>query len=163
MQPRTILITGASSGIGRALALVYAREGVYLSLIGRDRERLEDTAAAARAQGAEVSTRPIGCARSRRHGGMDRAEDARRPFDPRHRQRGHHDGLGARRHRRGPARSSRHCWDQSDRRLEHGRTLDRADVRARGRPNRLHWLDRGLARIALRAFLLRDEGGGPCL
>ena len=55
MQPKTILITGASSGIGRALAYVYARDGVSLSLIGRDRERLEDTAATARAQGAEVS------------------------------------------------------------------------------------------------------------
>jgi len=52
MQPRSILITGASSGIGRALALVYARHGVCLSLIGRDRERLEDVATAARAQGA---------------------------------------------------------------------------------------------------------------
>ena len=56
MQARSILITGASSGIGRALALANAAPGVVLSLIGRDRERLESTASAARAQGAGVTT-----------------------------------------------------------------------------------------------------------
>jgi short-subunit dehydrogenase len=81
MRPKTILITGASSGIGRALAFVYARDGVSLSLIGRDRERLEDTAAAARAQGAEVS---IGQLDVRDQDAMARwieAADMRRPFD----------------------------------------------------------------------------------
>lgn len=52
--PRSILITGASSGIGRALALAYAEPGVTLALIGRNSERLESVAAAARAQGAEA-------------------------------------------------------------------------------------------------------------
>ncbi len=81
MRPKTILITGASSGIGRALAVVYARDGVSLSLIGRDRERLEDTAAAARAQGAEVS---IGQLDVRDRDAMTHwieAADIRRPFD----------------------------------------------------------------------------------
>jgi NADP-dependent 3-hydroxy acid dehydrogenase YdfG len=81
MQPRSILITGASSGIGRALALLYACQGVALSLIGRDRERLEDAAAAARAQGAEVS---LGLLDVRDQDAMARwikAADARRPFD----------------------------------------------------------------------------------
>ncbi|MCL2453615.1 MAG: SDR family NAD(P)-dependent oxidoreductase, partial [Alphaproteobacteria bacterium] len=54
MPLRHILITGASSGIGQALALQYAGPEVTLSLIGRDRERLEATAAAARAKGALV-------------------------------------------------------------------------------------------------------------
>jgi short-subunit dehydrogenase len=52
--PRSILITGASSGIGRALALAYANPGVALALIGRNKARLESVAAAAREQGAEV-------------------------------------------------------------------------------------------------------------
>jgi short-subunit dehydrogenase len=81
MQPRSILITGASSGIGRALALVYARQEISLSLIGRDRERLDAAAAAARARGAEVS---LGQLDVRDQDGMAQwieAADTRRPFD----------------------------------------------------------------------------------
>jgi short-subunit dehydrogenase len=55
-RPRTVLITGASSGIGRALALAYAQEGAILILIGRDGERLDATAAQARAKGALAIT-----------------------------------------------------------------------------------------------------------
>ena len=51
---RVIAITGASSGLGRALALEYAAAGVALALIGRDAARLEATASEARARGAEV-------------------------------------------------------------------------------------------------------------
>ncbi len=49
-----VAITGASSGIGRALALACARPGAVLHLSGRDAARLEATAAAARARGAVV-------------------------------------------------------------------------------------------------------------
>lgn len=49
-----VLITGASSGLGRALALACARPGAILHLSGRDAARLEDAAAACRARGAEV-------------------------------------------------------------------------------------------------------------
>jgi short-subunit dehydrogenase len=55
-DPRTILITGASSGIGEALALAYAQPGRRLVLGGRSRERLELVAAACRARGADVVT-----------------------------------------------------------------------------------------------------------
>ena len=41
---RIIVITGASSGIGKALALRYAREAEVLALIGRDRGRLQAVA-----------------------------------------------------------------------------------------------------------------------
>jgi NAD(P)-dependent dehydrogenase (short-subunit alcohol dehydrogenase family) len=50
----TILITGATSGIGRALALAYARPGAGLALLGRDASRMAAIAEACRAQGAEV-------------------------------------------------------------------------------------------------------------
>ncbi len=47
-----ILITGASSGIGRALALAYAKDGSRLVLLGRDADRLNEAATACRAAGA---------------------------------------------------------------------------------------------------------------
>lgn len=49
-----VLITGASSGLGAALALACARPGAVLHLGGRDAARLEATAAACRARGAEA-------------------------------------------------------------------------------------------------------------
>jgi short-subunit dehydrogenase len=81
MHARSILITGASSGIGRALALAYARRGVTLALIGRDGERLEDTAAAARAQGAEVSLGQLDVRDQDAMAHWITAADARQPFD----------------------------------------------------------------------------------
>lgn len=58
-HPRAILITGASSGIGEALALDYAAPGVFLALGGRDKARLESVADACRAKGAEVRSATI--------------------------------------------------------------------------------------------------------
>jgi short-subunit dehydrogenase len=52
--PRSIVITGASSGIGAALADAHAAPGVTLGLTGRDESRLATVAAAARAKGATV-------------------------------------------------------------------------------------------------------------
>ena len=55
-QPHTILITGASSGIGAALAKEYAAPGVTLGLTGRHAVRLEETATLCRELGAVVHT-----------------------------------------------------------------------------------------------------------
>jgi short-subunit dehydrogenase len=55
-SPRTVLITGASSGLGAALALEYSGPGQLLFLSGRSSERLLGTAQACRALGAEVVT-----------------------------------------------------------------------------------------------------------
>src|SRR5579859_2125613 len=52
MVPRHILITGASSGIGAALARRYARPDARLALGGRDRARLDAVAAVCRERGA---------------------------------------------------------------------------------------------------------------
>jgi len=54
-----ILITGASSGIGAALAREYAMAGTVLHLLGRNGERLQAVANDCRAKGAEVRTARI--------------------------------------------------------------------------------------------------------
>jgi short-subunit dehydrogenase len=51
-----ILVTGASSGIGAALAREYAEPGASLVLLGRDAARLEAVAADCRGRGAEVQS-----------------------------------------------------------------------------------------------------------
>jgi short-subunit dehydrogenase len=59
ISPKNIIISGASSGLGAALALKYAGSGVTLGLIGRNAERLAVTAEACRAKGATVKTTNI--------------------------------------------------------------------------------------------------------
>jgi short-subunit dehydrogenase len=55
-QDNVIVITGASEGIGRALALQVAAEGAKLVLAGRNAARLDDCAHACRSAGAEACT-----------------------------------------------------------------------------------------------------------
>ena len=57
--PTSIVVTGASSGIGEALALHYAQRGRTLGLTGRDRDRLDGVAARCRASGCDVHTATI--------------------------------------------------------------------------------------------------------
>ena len=49
-----VLITGASSGLGAALARAYAAPGVRLALQGRDDQRLQAVAETCRGRGADV-------------------------------------------------------------------------------------------------------------
>lgn len=52
--PKSLVITGASSGIGEALAVSYAGPGVALLLTGRRADALDRVAAACEAKGARV-------------------------------------------------------------------------------------------------------------
>ena len=54
-----VAITGASSGIGAALAIAASTPGAVLHLAARDTARLGATAEAARARGAEVRETPL--------------------------------------------------------------------------------------------------------
>lgn len=45
-SPKCLVITGATAGIGEALALHYAKPGVTLALTGRNEARLEVVARA---------------------------------------------------------------------------------------------------------------------
>ena len=55
-QPHSILITGASSGIGATLAHSYAATGTTLFLSGRDQERLAGVAKSCESRGATCHT-----------------------------------------------------------------------------------------------------------
>ena len=52
---RTAIVTGASNGIGRAIAATLAAEGVRVHICGRDGATVEKTVAELRADGLEVS------------------------------------------------------------------------------------------------------------
>lgn len=52
--PRHVLVTGAGSGIGRAIALRLAQDGAALTLVGRRPKALESTAADCMEGGAEI-------------------------------------------------------------------------------------------------------------
>lgn len=78
---RSVLVTGASSGIGRGIAMAFAEPGVRLALVGRDAGRLDAAAAAARAEGAEVETATLDVRDREAMAAWIAAADARHPFD----------------------------------------------------------------------------------
>jgi short-subunit dehydrogenase len=77
----SIVITGASSGIGEALATDYAGPGVALALTGRNAERLATVAAACRAKGATVVADTIDVVERERLAGWLTAFDDAHPVD----------------------------------------------------------------------------------
>ena len=58
-RAQTICITGASSGIGAALAIAYATPDSHLLLLGRDHYRLDSVKQQCENKGASVITHSI--------------------------------------------------------------------------------------------------------
>ncbi|MBV9521664.1 MAG: SDR family NAD(P)-dependent oxidoreductase, partial [Alphaproteobacteria bacterium] len=56
---KTVWMTGAGTGIGRAGALMFAREGAAVALIGRRRDKLEEVAGEIRAGGGTAAVEPL--------------------------------------------------------------------------------------------------------
>jgi short-subunit dehydrogenase len=57
---QTVLITGATSGIGKELALLFAKEGYKLVIVARNKQKLEETADLLKENGAPQVT-PVSC------------------------------------------------------------------------------------------------------
>jgi NAD(P)-dependent dehydrogenase (short-subunit alcohol dehydrogenase family) len=59
LKDRIALITGASRGVGRAVALVFAREGAHVLLLARTRKALEEVDDQVRAHGGKATLIPL--------------------------------------------------------------------------------------------------------
>jgi short-subunit dehydrogenase len=80
-KQKTIFITGASSGIGRAVAEAYAAPDMTLLLTGRSAQRLEEVAEACRRKGAMVDVAAIDVTDRPALEAQIRAWDQRSPID----------------------------------------------------------------------------------
>lgn len=80
-SPARVLVTGASGGLGSALAQHYARPGARLSLWGRDEAKLAIVAGNCRSRGAEIEVRSLDLTDVHAALAALLDEDATDPFD----------------------------------------------------------------------------------
>ncbi|MBL8672142.1 MAG: SDR family NAD(P)-dependent oxidoreductase [Alphaproteobacteria bacterium] len=80
-RPSSLLLTGASSGIGAALARAYAAPNVHLALTGRDGARLAAVAEECRRAGAAVLAETVDSTDRGAIGHLIRRADAAAPLD----------------------------------------------------------------------------------
>jgi len=59
IKGRIALVAGASDGMGKAIALAYAREGVHVGICARSEAPLQEVAAEARKFGVSVHAQPV--------------------------------------------------------------------------------------------------------
>lgn len=60
---KIVLVTGAASGLGRGIALAFARDGAHLALVDIDEDGLSETAAMAESEGSRVLARRVDVSR----------------------------------------------------------------------------------------------------
>ncbi len=77
LQGKVAVITGASRGLGRAMAVALGGAGVKLALVSRDRAKLEETAAEAAKVGAEAAIFQVDVTHESQVRGLERAVIAR--------------------------------------------------------------------------------------
>jgi len=80
LDGRIAVVTGGSSGIGAGMAAALARAGARVVLVARDAERLEESAAALRARGAEAAC--VSTDLARRPAVAQAADEAEAAFGP---------------------------------------------------------------------------------
>ena len=82
LQNKTVIVTGASSGFGEAIAIACAAEGAKVSLVARRVGLLERVAAAARAEGGEALVCPADVSDDAQiHAAVERTRAAFGPVD----------------------------------------------------------------------------------
>jgi NAD(P)-dependent dehydrogenase (short-subunit alcohol dehydrogenase family) len=158
-----IVITGASSGIGAALALEYASVGVRLSLCGRDQMRLSATAETCRAKGADVEAQILDVTDAEKMRAWLEACDGQRPVDmviANAGISGGTDGMfsGGERGAGAPDFRCECVWG-----AQQYSSVTAAHERARARAVGHHQFAGGVSRLAGSAGLLRIKSGGAGL
>jgi NAD(P)-dependent dehydrogenase (short-subunit alcohol dehydrogenase family) len=79
-RPDVVVVTGASAGLGRAIARAFAREGAYIALLARGRDGLEAARDEVQALGGKALVIPVDVADA--DGVEQAAEAAEREFGP---------------------------------------------------------------------------------
>jgi 3-oxoacyl-[acyl-carrier protein] reductase len=59
LKDRVAIVTGGSRGIGRSIALQFAKEGCHVAICARGEEKLRETEAELRARGVKVVAAPV--------------------------------------------------------------------------------------------------------
>jgi NAD(P)-dependent dehydrogenase (short-subunit alcohol dehydrogenase family) len=77
LEGRVALVTGASRGLGKAMALALGEAGARLALVGRHLEALQEATAAARLAGAEAEAFPADVSDERAVSDLEQAVIAR--------------------------------------------------------------------------------------
>lgn len=81
MKISSLLITGASSGIGKKLAELLAKPGLHICMMGRNETRLEETKQICEKKGAKVDAHSVNITDSRKVADIATAFDAKCPID----------------------------------------------------------------------------------
>ena len=160
-EPRRILITGASSGLGAALAQAYAAPGASLVLGGRDGDRLAAVGTVCEGLGATVERAVVDVTDAAAMAAWVTEADAARPLDLVIANAGRSGGTGAGAE---PDEQTRAILATNlNGVVEHRAAGAAGHAGAGAGPDRGHGLAGRIPGLSRRAGLLRQQGGGEDL